>query len=112
MEKRPDTAQGHRRAWPQCRKVSPWTGTLIGGYAEHRRPLLFRLGWILVQEGLAGRCHRVSRALRRIERESTNVSCVGEDNRMCRGSKSTTKSCGPAHSVLFGRQLIEVRVLI
>ena len=26
-----------------CRKVIALTGTLIGGYAEHLRPLLFRL---------------------------------------------------------------------
>lgn len=36
-----------------CQKVVALTGTLIGGYAEHLRPLLFRLSpGSLIQEGL------------------------------------------------------------
>ena len=44
-EKGADTAQGHAAAAlaASCRKVIALTGTLIGGYAEHLRPLLFRL---------------------------------------------------------------------
>lgn len=54
-EKGAATAQGHSAAAlaAACRKVIALTGTLIGGYAEHLRPLLFRLSpQSLVQEGL------------------------------------------------------------
>ena len=54
-EKGSDTAQGHAAGALAacCRKVIALTGTLIGGYAEHLRPLLFRLTpRSLIQEGL------------------------------------------------------------
>ena len=54
-EKGADTAQGHAAGALAacCGKVIALTGTLIGGYAEHLRPVLFRLGpGSLVQESL------------------------------------------------------------
>jgi hypothetical protein len=54
-EKGADTAQGHAVAAlaASCRKAVALTGTLIGGYAEHLRPLLFRLApGSLIREGL------------------------------------------------------------
>src|SRR5947209_600120 len=54
-EKGAATAQGHAAGVlaASCRKVIALTGTLIGGYAEHLRPLLFRLApRSLIEEGL------------------------------------------------------------
>jgi hypothetical protein len=117
-EKGADTAQGHAAGAlaASCRKVIALTGTLIGGYAEHLRPLLFRLSpGSLVQE-----CLRWSDAMAfnerygRIETRITKRSAGhGEENRMSRGSKSTTKSVRPGiMPILFGRHLIDKTVFL
>jgi hypothetical protein len=117
-EKGLDTAQGHAAAAlaVSCRKVIALTGTLIGGYAEHLRPLLFRLAPAsLVQEGLGWSeamafNERYGRLETRItERSSTSAA----DNRMSRGSRSTTRSLRPGvMPALFGRHLMDKAVFL
>ncbi len=118
-EKGADTAQGHAAAALAscCRKVVALTGTLIGGYAEHLRPLLFRLApGSLVQEGLGWSDttafnERYGRIETRITERSGGRSV--EDNRMSRGSKSTIKSVRPGiMPPLFGRHLIDKAVFL
>jgi hypothetical protein len=117
-EKGFDTAQGHAAGAlaASCRKVLGLTGTLIGGYAEHLRPLLFRLApSSLVQEGLGwSQATAFNERYGRIETRITERSGVlGEDNRMSRGSKSTTKSVRPGiMPVLFGKHLIDKTVFL
>src|SRR5580658_5367920 len=99
-EKGADTAQGNAAGAlaASCRKVIALTGTLIGGYAEHLRPLLFRLSpGSLVQEGLRwSDAMAFNERYGPIETRITNRSGgQGEDNRVSRGSKSTTKSIRP-----------------
>lgn len=118
-EKGADTAQGHAAAAlaASCRKVVALTGTLIGGYAEHLRPLLFRLSPAsLVQEGLMWSDslafnERYGRIETRIIERSGNRS--ESDNRMSRGSKSTVKSIRPGiMPPLFGKHLIDKCVFL
>lgn len=118
-EKGSDTAQGHAAGALAacCRKVIALTGTLIGGYAEHLRPLLFRLApGSLVQEGLGWSNvtafnERYGRIETRITERSSSRS--EEENRMSRGSKSTIKSVRPGiMPVLFGRHLIDKAVFL
>ena len=117
-EKGADTAQGHAAGAlaASCRKVIALTGTLIGGYAEHLRPLLFRLSpGSLVQEGLAwSNATAFNELYGRIETRITERSAGdGEDNRMSRGSKRTTKSVRPGvMPALFGRHLIDKAVFL
>lgn len=117
-EKGADTAQGHAAAAlaAACRKVIALTGTLIGGYAEHLRPLLFRLSpRSLVQEGLGWSDatafnERYGRIETRITERSSGHS---EDNRMSRGSKTTIKIVRPGiMPPLFGRHLIDKCVFL
>jgi len=117
-EKGSDTAQGHAigALAACCSKVVALTGTLIGGYAEHLRPLLFRLSpRSLVQEGLGwpnatAFNERYGRIETRITERSGGRS---EDNRMSRGSKTTTKSVRPGiMPALFGRHLIDKAVFL
>lgn len=117
-EKGADTAQGHAAAAlaASCRKVIALTGTLIGGYAEHLRPLLFRLSpQSLVQEGLGWSDatafnERYGRIETRITERSGRRS---EDNRMSRGSKTTIKMVRPGiMPPLFGRHLIDKCVFL
>lgn len=118
-EKGGDTAQGHAAAAlvVACRKVIALTGTLIGGYAEHLRPLLFRLSpGSLVQEGLSWSDaiafnERYGRIETRItERTGGRNDC---DNRMSRGSKATVKTVRPGiMPPLFGRHLIDKCVFL
>ncbi len=117
-EKGADTAQGHAAAAlaSACRKVIALTGTLIGGYAEHLRPLLFRLSpQSLVQEGLGwpdatAFNERYGRIETRITERSGGRS---EDNRMSRGSKTTVKMVRPGiMPPLFGRHLIDKCVFL
>jgi SNF2 family DNA or RNA helicase len=115
-EKGADTAQGNAAGALAscCRKVIALTGTLIGGYAEHLRPLLFRLAPdSLVQEGLGwSNVMAFNERYGRIETRITSKS-GGDDNRMSRGSKSTTKSVRPGiMPVLFGRHLIDKAVFL
>lgn len=118
-EKGGDTAQGHAAAAlaSACRKVIALTGTLIGGYAEHLRPLLFRLSpGSLVQDGLGwpdalAFNERYGRIETRItERSRCRSDC---DNRMSRGSKATVKTVKPGiMPPLFGRHLIDKCVFL
>ena len=118
-EKGADTAQGHAAAAlvAACRKVIALTGTLIGGYAEHLRPLLFRLSaGSLVQEGLGWSDsmafnERYGRIETRITEKSGGRS--ESDNRMSRGSKATTKMVRPGiMPPLFGKHLIDKCVFL
>lgn len=117
-EKGTDTAQGHAAAAlaAACRKVIALTGTLIGGYAEHLRPLLFRLSpGSLVQEGLSwSQATAFNERYGRIETRITERSGrCSEDNRMSRGSKSTIKLVRPGiMPPLFGRHLIDKAVFL
>src|SRR5581483_6806051 len=117
-EKGSDTAQGHAAAAlaSSCRKVIALTGTLIGGYAEHLRPLLFRLApGSLVADGLGWSDatafnERYGRIETRITERSGGRS---EDNRMSRGSKSTIKTVRPGiMPPLFGKHLIDKCVFL
>lgn len=93
-----------------CDKVIALTGTLIGGYAEHLRPLLFRLApRSLRAEGFKWQdvmafCEKYGR----IETRITESEGGGEDNRQSRGSStSRTKYCRPGiMPTLFGAHLI------
>jgi hypothetical protein len=117
-EKGSDTAQGHAAAAlaASCRKVIALTGTLIGGYAEHLRPLLFRLSpGSLVQEGLGwSNVTAFNERYGRVETRITERSGIpGKGNRMSRGSKTTTKSVRPGiMPVLFGKHLIDKAVFL
>jgi type III restriction/modification enzyme restriction subunit len=117
-EKGSDTAQGNAAGALAscCRKVIALTGTLIGGYSEHLRPLLFRLApRSLVNEGLGwSSVTAFNERYGRIETRITEKSGVlGEDNRMSRGSKSTTKSVRPGvMPILFGKHLIDKTVFL
>jgi hypothetical protein len=117
-EKGAATAQGHAAASlaSACRKVIALTGTLIGGYAEHLRPLLFRLSpGSMVQEGLGWADatafnERYGRIETRITERSGGRS---EDNRMSRGSKTTIKMVRAGiMPPLFGRHLIDKSVFL
>jgi hypothetical protein len=118
-EKGADTAQGHAAGAlvASCQKVIALTGTLIGGYAEHLRPLLFRLSpGSLVQEGLGWSDamafnERYGRIETRITEKSGGRS--ESDNRMSRGSKATIKMVRPGiMPPLFGRHLIDKCVFL
>jgi hypothetical protein len=118
-EKGSDTAQGHAAGALAacCRKVIALTGTLIGGYAEHLRPLLFRLAPAsLVQEGLGwSNATAFNERYGRIETRITERSGGrrGEDNRMSRGSRSTIKAVRPGvMPALFARHLIDKAVFL
>ena len=80
------------------------------------RPLLFRLSpGSLVQEGLAwSNATAFNELYGRIETRITERSAGdGEDNRMSRGSKTTTKSVRPGvMPALFGRHLIDKAVFL
>ena len=100
-----------------CRKVVALTGTLIGGYAEHLRPLLFRLSpGSLIREGLGwSDATAFNERYGRIETRITERSGgpAGEGNRMSRGSKTTTKSMRPGvMPALFARHLIDKAVFL
>lgn len=118
-EKGADTAQGHAIAAlaASCRKVIALTGTLIGGYAEHLRPLLFRLSpGSLIQEGLGwSNATAFNERYGRIETRITEKSGGRSDcdNRMSRGSKATIKTIRPGiMPPLFGRHLIDKAVFL
>jgi hypothetical protein len=117
-EKGSDTAQGHAAGAlaSSCRKVVALTGTLIGGFAEHLRPLLFRLSpGSLVQEGLGwSNATAFNERYGRIETKITEKSGgMSEGNRMSRGSKTTIKSVRPGiMPALFGRHLLDKAVFL
>jgi hypothetical protein len=103
-----------------CKKVLALTGTLIGGYAEHIRPLLLRLApTSLVQEGFGWKSAMpFSEEYGRIETKVTTreggerVSADG--NRMSRGSSSSkSKYLRPGiMPTLFGRHLMHNAVFL
>ena len=117
-EKGADTAQGNAAGAlvASCRKVIALTGTLIGGYAEHLRPLLFRLSpGSLVQEGLGwSDAMAFNERYGRIETRITEKSgSRSDDNRMSRGSKATIKTVRPGiMPPLFGKHLIDKCVFL
>jgi hypothetical protein len=118
-EKGADTAQGHAAGTlaAACRKVIALTGTLIGGYAEHLRPLLFRLApGSLVAEGLGwSDATAFNERYGRVETRITERfgGRGADDNRMSRGSKSTVKAVRPGiMPPLFGRHLIDKAVFL
>jgi hypothetical protein len=117
-EKGADTAQGNAAGAlvASCRKVIALTGTLIGGYAEHLRPLLFRLSpGSLVQEGLGwSDAMAFNEKYGRIETRITEKSGGrSDDNRMSRGSKATIKTVRPGiMPPLFGKHLIDKCVFL
>jgi hypothetical protein len=120
--KGPDTAQGHAAGAlaAACGKVIALTGTLIGGYAEHLRPLLFRLApGSLVSEGLTWEAampfnERYGRVETRITERSGGRQRDGADNRQSRGaSRSKTRSVRPGVApTLFGKHLIDKAVFL
>jgi hypothetical protein len=107
-----------------CRKVIALTGTLVGGYAEHLRPLLFRLAaGSLVEEGLSWEnAMPFSERYGRIETRITERSGVGrdddslgDDNRMSRGGSKTNKTKHVRPGImppLFGRHLLDKAVFL
>jgi SNF2 family DNA or RNA helicase len=112
-EKSADSAQGNAvgALAAAAKKVMALTGTLIGGFAEHIRPLLFRLSpRSLIQESLGWhdgmafneRYGRIETKI--VEREGGRE----EDNKQSRGSKkSKTKYIRPGiMPTLFGRHLL------
>jgi hypothetical protein len=118
-EKGADTAQGHAAGAlaVACRKVVALTGTLIGGYAEHLRPLLFRLApRSMIEEGLGWSNvtafnERYGRIEARITERSGGAS--GDGNRMSRGSRSTLKYVRPGiMPALFAHHLIDKAVFL
>lgn len=93
-----------------AKRVIALTGTLVGGYAEHLRPLLFRLcPKSLIDEGF--KWHEVTRfneVYGRIETRISESESSGASNSMSRGrSKSTTKVVRPGIvPTVFGRHLM------
>lgn len=92
------------------KKVLAMTGTLIGGYAEHLRPILFRLApGSLVEEGFSWKdAMPFNERYGRIETVITERTDSGDENRQSRGS-STNKSkyCRPGiMPTLFGAHLM------
>src|SRR6516225_1607113 len=112
-EKSADSAQGNAvgALAAAAKKVIALTGTLIGGYAEHIRPLLFRLSpRSLIQESLGWHDSMTfNERYGRIETKIVARECGNdEDNKQRRGSKkSKTKYIRPGiMPTLFGRHLL------
>lgn len=111
-EKSASSAQGNAMGSlaAAAKKVIALTGTLIGGYAEHVRPLLFRLApHTLIREGLRWQdVQAFSERYGRIEIRITEREDDGDDNSQSRGKKTNkTKSVRPGiMPTLFGRHLI------
>jgi hypothetical protein len=95
-----------------CKKVLALTGTLIGGYAEHIRPLLLRLApTSLIQEGFGWKSAMpFSEEYGRIETRITvrEGGESGASNRQSRGSSSSkSRYLRPGiMPTLFGRHLM------
>lgn len=114
-----ETAVGHAMGSlvAGCGKTICLTGTLLGGYAWHIRPLLFRIApGSLIKEGLGWhnpgafdeRYGRIERKVREVEKHG------GSDNRQSRGKSSkTTKYVRPGvMPTLFGRHLIQNTIFL
>ena len=113
-EKSEDSLQGRAAGSlaAACRKVLALTGTLIGGYANHVRPLLFRLSpQSLVQEGMTWKDRMAFlREYGRIETTITDRSGgrEQESTRTGHGNK-TSKRENPRPGImptLYGRHLL------
>jgi hypothetical protein len=99
-----------------CKRTIALTGTLLGGYSEHVRPLLFRLSpRSVVQEGFdwsdamkfAERYGRIKTVIR--EKEGGD----GPRNRQSKGSSSKTRSIEPGILPgLFGNHLLDKAVFL
>jgi SNF2 family DNA or RNA helicase len=122
-EKSADSAQGNAVASMAAasKKVLALSGTLIGGYAEHVRPLLLRLApTSLIQEGFGWKnSMEFSETYGRIETRITEKGggdgqAWGEGNRQSRGkSRSTSKYTRPGiMPTLFGRHLMKTAVFL
>lgn len=110
-EKSADSAQANAAGSliASVRKALAMTGTLIGGSAEHIRPLLFRLSpQSLVAEGLGwSDAMAFSERYGRIETRVTTKEGGGRGNKQSRGSSSKTRSVRPGiMPPLFGRHLL------
>jgi len=114
-EKSSDSAQGNAvgSLAAACNKVVALTGTLIGGYAEHIRPLLFRLSpRSLVREGFGWKDSTAfNERYGRVEVKTTvrdGGRYEGDDNANSRGKRSSkTKNIRPGiMPTLFGRHLL------
>lgn len=111
QEKGADTAQAQAvgALAAASRKVVALTGTLIGGYAEHLRPLMFRLApQSLRAEGFKWQDSTAFvEKYGRVETRITETEGSGDDNRNSRGSTSKTKYGRPGiMPTLFGAHLI------
>lgn len=119
-EKSADSAQGNALGalCASAKKILALTGTLIGGYAEHIRPLLMRMcPRTLIQEGFTWRSAMAfSEVYGRIETRITERSGGGdgESNRQSRGkSKTKTRIVRPGiMPTLFGRHLMANAVFL
>jgi hypothetical protein len=94
-QKGADTAQANAvgSLAAAARKVLGMTGTLIGGYSEHIRPLLFRLSpGSLIEEGFQWKdAMPFNERYGRVETVITERTDGGDENRQSRGS-STNKA--------------------
>jgi len=118
-EKSANSAQGNALGSlaASAKKVLALTGTLIGGYAEHIRPLLFRLApSSLITEGFQwGSATAFNEKYGRIEtRISEREGGQSDSNRQSRGkSKTTTKIVRPGiMPTLFGSHLMRNAVFL
>ncbi len=106
-----DTAQGLAAAKlaSACSKVIALTGTLIGGYADHIRPLLFRLAPAsLVREGLSWHdATEFNRRYGRIETVTKSTEVIGRGLPKKKPTTRTTERIRPGIVPgLFGRHLL------
>jgi hypothetical protein len=99
-----------------ARKVIAMTGTLIGGYAEHLRPLLFRLSPAsLIAEGFTWKEPMpFNDKYGRIETVITERESGGTENSQSRGSSTNkVRYCRPGiMPTLFGAHLIGKAVFL
>jgi Intein splicing domain len=122
-EKSADSAQANALGSiaAASKKVLALSGTIIGGYADHVRPLLLRLSpTSLIQEGFGWRnpmefsetYGRIE--LRVTERDGGGDDGWGEGNRQSRGkTRSTSKYTRPGiMPTLFGRHLMRTAVFL
>jgi hypothetical protein len=109
-EKGATTAQGNAvgALAASCKKVLALTGTLIGGYADHLCPLLFRLApSTLAAEDLHWKdVTKFSERYGRIETRLTERDDGGTSNHQSRGGAKTKTVRPGTMPTLFGRHLI------
>lgn len=99
-----------------CKKVIACTGTLLGGYAHHVRPLLFRLApQTLVAEGLGW--SDAKKFMERYGRQDTIITereSEGRSNRQSRGSSKSVRTADRPGVMpsLFGNHLLDKAVFL